>query len=72
MTMVFSSVTYALKAQRLLDSHRVYTSLVRSSGVTAIRGCGYGLRLAHAENASRAMNILASSGINVLGTTEDG
>ncbi len=72
MTMVFSSVTYALKAQRILDSNHVYTSLVRSDAVTAVRGCGYGLRLAHAENGGRAMSILARVGINVLGVTEDG
>ena len=72
MTMVFSSVTYALKAQRVLDNHHVYTTLVRSTAVTTIKGCGYGLRLAHAENFGRAMNILAQSGINVLGTAEDG
>ncbi len=72
MTMVFSSVTYALKAQRLLDSRHIYTTLVRSPAVSSIRGCGYGLRPFHGEMTDRAMQYLAEAGIDVLGLAEDG
>ncbi len=70
--MVFSSVTYALKAQRLLDSRHIYTTLVRSPSVTSIRGCGYGLRPFHGEMTDRAVGILAQAGIDIIGLAEDG
>ena len=72
MTMVFSSVTYALKAQRLLDSRHIYTTLVRSGAVSAVRGCGYGLRPIHDGLTEKALVILAEAGITVLGLAEDG
>jgi len=71
MTIIFSSVTYALKAQRLLDFHHIRSAVSRSPSVTAVRGCGYGLRLAFGRDAEPALSLLASERIPVLGTAED-
>ena len=67
MTLIFSSVTYALKAQRLLAGYRIYTTRTRSPAVTAVRGCGYGLRLSEPALAEEAKRRLAEGGISTLG-----
>ncbi len=66
MILVFSSVTYALKAQRILARHRIYTTLTRSPQVTAVRGCGYGLRLASVAAEQEAVSLLSAAGISIL------
>lgn len=71
MTVIFSSVTYALKAQRLLALHRIYTTLIRSVAVTSVRGCGYGLRLADGSAAAKALKLLEDEGIPNLGTVSE-
>ncbi len=71
MTLIFSSITYALKAQRLLSDAQIYSTLTRSPAVTAVRGCGYGLRLADATRAEKATELLRSRGINILGTVKE-
>lgn len=72
MTLIFTSVTYALKAQRLLAAQHIHSSLTRSSAVTAVRGCGYGLRLADGTRAEEAQTVLAQNGIRVLGAVREG
>lgn len=71
MTFVFTSVTYALKAQRILASNRVYTTLTRSPAVTAVRGCGYGLKLADESQQSQAMALLSKAGVGVVGAVKE-
>lgn len=71
MTLIFSSVTYALKAQRLLSGYRIYTTLTRSPAVTAVRGCGYGLRIADTLRTEEAKRLLAENGINTLDTVRE-
>ena len=71
MTLIFSSITYALKAQRILSDARIYSTLTRSPAVTAVRGCGYGLRLAEGGKAAEATELLRSRGINILGTVKE-
>ncbi len=71
MTLIFSSITYALKAQRLLSDSQIYSTLTRSPAVTAVRGCGYGLRLADVTRAEKAIELLRSRGINTLGTVKE-
>lgn len=72
MTLVFTSVTYALKAQRLLAAQHIHSALTRSSAVRAVRGCGYGLRLADASRSEEAKQLLAQNGIRVLGAVREG
>jgi len=72
MTIIFSSVTYALKAQKLLDFRRIRTMLVRSPAVTTVRGCGYGLRLSNGEESALALELLTAGGIRISGAVEEG
>jgi hypothetical protein len=64
--MVLSSVTYALKAQDLLKKEGVYSVLTRAGTVRAVKGCGYGLEVA-AANENIARRVLYSANINLLG-----
>lgn len=72
MTIIFSSVTYALKAQKTLALERIYSTITRSPAVTAVRGCGYGLRLSGGDALPKARRVLAANGIPTLGTVEEG
>ncbi|MEG1743739.1 MAG: putative Se/S carrier-like protein [Clostridia bacterium] len=68
-TIVLSSVTYAIKAQKLLEPYGIGSSLTRSSGVRAIKGCGYGLKInGDVQDAAR---IIKKDGIRILGYSED-
>ena len=67
---VLSSVTYALKSQELLKKENIYSSLIRSPSVKAVKGCGYGIML-NAEYQTDARYILHDAGINILGTLFD-
>lgn len=71
MTLIFTSVTYALKAQKLLAANHIHTSLTRSPAVTAVRGCGYGLRLADPSAQGAAVRLLAEHGIHLVGTVKE-
>ena len=71
MTLIFTSVTYAIKAQKLLASNNIRTALTRSPAVTAVRGCGYGLRLSDSSVLSKAAALLENSGIKVVGTVKE-
>ncbi|MBQ3081325.1 MAG: DUF3343 domain-containing protein [Clostridia bacterium] len=72
MTLIFTSVTYALKALRLLADHHIHTTLTRSPAVTAVRGCGYGLRLADPSRLEEAKRILERQGVYSLGAVKEG
>ena len=72
MILIFTSVTYALKAQRLLAEHRIHSSLTRSPAVTAVRGCGYGLRLANPSRIEEARRIVEENGIYTVGVAKEG
>ncbi len=64
---VLSSVTYALKAQQLLQEKQISSSLTRSASIRKVRNCGYGLRVRQADLA-RAEKILEDANIRILGT----
>lgn len=71
MTLIFTSVTYALKALRLLADNRIHSTLTRSPAVTAVRGCGYGLRLADPSRLAEAKRLIAQSGIYLVGAVKE-
>ncbi len=64
-TIILSSVTYAMKAQRLLNSAGVNCNIVKSDGVRAVKGCGYGVQIYGDING--AADILRKNGIRILG-----
>jgi len=72
MTLVFTSVTYALKAQRLLASRHIHSVLSRSPAVTAARGCGYGLRLSDESRLDEARSLVKEKGIFLVATVKEG
>lgn len=65
MILVFSSITYALKAQKLLNTAGVSATLVRSPRVREVRGCGYGLVVDN-ELVSVARTVCSAAGIRIL------
>jgi len=68
--LVFSSITYALKARDLLSRASISSELIRSPRVREIRGCGYGLKLQN-DSVESAKTICSASGIRILSTLED-
>lgn len=58
----FRSITPAQRAQRLLQSHGVATTLQRTPRAREPSGCGYCLRL-RSTDTKRAMQILTRAGI---------
>ena len=68
--LVLSSVTYALKAQELLEKNQIRSTLTRSAAIRKVRGCGYGLRVGNADRL-RAEKLLRNAGLRVLGTVND-
>lgn len=67
MIIVLSSVTYAIKAQKLLALERIYCEITKSVEVRAVRGCGYGLKLRKKEQVGTALTVLERNGIKTLG-----
>ncbi len=65
--LVLSSVTYAMKAERLLASAGIYSSPLKTGEVAKVRGCGYGLKIN--GNCDKAKTIIESNGIKILGVT---
>ena len=66
---VLSSVTYALKAQRILMSQGISSLLEKLTTTQSKRGCGYGLRVTDA-NLERALSILKKERIRVTDTVK--
>ena len=66
---VLSSVTYAIKAQKLLSFGGIRSELNKSSTVKAVRGCGYGIKV-RSDQLDEASDILVKNGIKMLGVVE--
>ncbi len=66
----FRSITYAQRAQNLLDRRGIRTYLLRTPKAMAKNGCGYSLRTAYAE----AVNYLQEANLPYqrLWTVENG
>lgn len=62
--LLLSSITYAIRAQKLLERHGIATTMKKITGdASSNQGCGYGLELT-AEPAA-AIKLLGESGIKV-------
>ena len=64
---LFSSVTWALRAQKLLESRGVRTNMRKVAKIAPGGGCGYGLELIGSE-LRIAVRILGANGIKHIGT----
>ena len=69
-TFILSSVTYALKGKKILESEGIRVSLVKSGNIKELRGCGYGLTVSR-EQKDKAESLLISSGIRIISNTGD-
>lgn len=58
-----SSVTYAMRAQKLLERHGIRSAIRKKSNPTDVKGCGYGVEV-HG-NVREAEQILRNAGIRV-------
>ncbi len=63
--LVFSSVTYALRALSLLTGNSVYSRLEKIKNIRAVGGCGYALAV-NVQDLEIAKSIIFSSQIKIL------
>lgn len=63
--LVFSSVTYALKAQGVLERAGIRSRLEKLKKEQSLRGCGYGLKIRNAD-ILEAQNVLDRERIKIL------
>ena len=66
---VLSSVTYALKAQRILMTQGISSLIEKLTSTQSKRGCGYGVRVADA-NLESALTVLKKERIRVTDTVK--
>lgn len=66
---VLSSVTYALKAQRILMTQGISSLIEKLTSTQSKRGCGYGVRVADAT-LERALTVLKKERIRVTDTVK--
>jgi len=59
------SVTYAMKAQRLLNARSVFAEVTRADSHNT-NGCGYGVSV-NCREMDAAVNIIKKSGIRIIG-----
>lgn len=69
-TFILSSVTYALKGKKILESNGIVTALVKSANLKELRGCGYGLKVKVVDKV-RAETLLTSFGVRIIGGVEE-
>ncbi|MCL2579634.1 MAG: DUF3343 domain-containing protein [Oscillospiraceae bacterium] len=56
-TIVLSSITWAIRAQKLLEAQGIASNMRKISKIGKLRGCGYGLEIAdHLEAAVRILD----------------
>ena len=67
---IVSSITYALKGQKVLSSQGIVSYIERSTPSMSKRGCGYGLRVN--GDVNRARGILEQAGVHVRNVIEEG
>ncbi len=64
-TILMSSLTSALRAQKLLEQRGIYSYIRKIANNQKLGGCGYGLEIQGDVNS--VLNILQVAGIRVLG-----
>jgi len=59
-----SSVTYAIRAQKQLDRHRIRSYVRKQTGGLQTYGCGYGVEV-HGD-LQKAVDIIHNAGIRII------
>ncbi len=62
---MLSSITYAIKAQRYLETKGIYSNIVRTPEHLKTKGCSYSLSVS--RNPEQVASHLSSVGFNILG-----
>ena len=68
---VLTSMTYAYKAQEILNRQGINNSLTRNAQTARIRGCGYGLKIDDSQSGY-VQKLLSKNGIKIAGITGAG
>lgn len=63
-----TSVTYAVRAQKLLEQRGIRSHIKKIAKDLSIHGCGYGLELA--DNVNEAVQLLGAAGIRMIEVIE--
>lgn len=63
--LIFTSVTYALRAMSLLKRHGLSSRLEKIKNISALGGCGYALAI-NVRVLDRAVSIITGEGIRVI------
>ena len=66
---IFSSITYALKAQGILERNGIKSKLEKIKKEIALNGCGYGLKIKNSD-VINAKNAVEREGIKVINIFE--
>lgn len=63
--LIFSSITYALKAQGIFDKNGIRSKLEKLKKEQSLNGCGYGLKIRN-QDVIKAKNEVESNGIRII------
>ena len=63
--LIFSSITYALKAQGIFEREGIKSKLEKLKKEKALGGCGYGLRILNSD-VIRAKNAVEKERIKIV------
>ncbi len=63
--LIFSSVTYALRAMSLLKSKGLYSRLEKIKNISSLGGCGYALAV-NVSNFEMAVSLIQDEGIRII------
>ena len=63
-----TSVTYAIRAQKLLEQRGIRAHVRKLEKSMSIHGCGYGLEIR--QNPEDAVRIISAAGIRVVEVSE--
>ena len=60
-----TSVTYAIRAQKALESHGIRSTIKKFARSLQVNGCGYGIEIAQPD-LSKAARVLKEAGIRTV------
>lgn len=69
--LTLSSVTYAMKAQKLLERNGLHASIQKAPIAPGSKGCGYALNVRAGEERA-AKSLLGRANIRILGEQRGG
>ena len=65
------SITYAMKANKLLYKNGIKNTVIRNTDFRKSLGCGYSIELKE-NNLQKAIQILRNNGIKIISTYKEG